>query len=253
LDIRYEDDDVVVLHKPAGMVVHPGVSNYTGTLVNALMHYIDNLPTRDENHRPGLVHRLDKNTSGLMVIAKNEYALAHLSKQFFDRTIERRYTALVWGDVLEDTGTINVNIGRHPRLKLQQMAFPNNDDGKHATTHFTVKERFGYTTLVECKLETGRTHQIRVHMKYIGHPVFNDDRYDGDKIVAGTVYSKYKQFVDNCFSLRPRHALHAQSLGFTHPVSGEWLYFEAPLPEDMAQVIEKWRRYSLTLKLDDKE
>lgn len=251
LDIRYEDDDLLVLHKPAGMVVHPGVGNYTGTLVNALMHHFENLPHREDENRPGLVHRLDKNTSGLMVIAKNEYALSNLTRQFFDRTIERRYEALVWGDFEEESGTVNVNLGRHPRLKLLQTVFPDGEQGKHAITHYKVLEHFGYTTLVECKLETGRTHQIRVHMKYLNHPVFNDDRYEGDRIVTGTIYSKYKQFVDNCFKICPRHALHAKSLGFTHPVSGQWLQFESPLPEDMQQLVEKWRAYSKHLKLED--
>jgi 23S rRNA pseudouridine1911/1915/1917 synthase len=250
LEILYEDEDVVVINKKAGLVVHPGVGNFTGTLVNALMYHFKSLPSNGDETRPGLVHRLDKNTSGIMVIAKNEYAMSHLAKQFFDRTIERNYVSLVWGDVESDEGTVEVNIGRSSRQRQQQDVYPNGDEGKHAVTHYKVLERFGYTTLVSCKLETGRTHQIRVHMKYIGHTVFSDERYGGDKILAGTIYSKYKQFVENCFTMCPRQALHARSLGFSHPVTGEWIYHEANPPEDMTNVIEKWRNYSKNLELD---
>ncbi len=250
LTILYEDDDVVVINKQAGLVVHPGVGNFTGTLVNALMYHFKSLPSNGDETRPGLVHRLDKNTSGIMVIAKTEIAMSHLAKQFFDRTIERNYISLVWGDIEQDEGTVDVNIGRSHRQRQQQDVFPNGDDGKHAVTHYKVLERFGYTTLVSCKLETGRTHQIRVHMKYIGHSVFSDERYGGDKILSGTIYSKYKQFVENCFEMCPRHALHARSLGFTHPTSNEWIYFESDPPKDMHNVIEKWRNYSKNLELD---
>lgn len=254
LDIVYQDDDVIVIDKAAGMVVHPGVSNYTGTLMNAILHHVGEVPSTDgELYRPGLVHRLDKDTSGLMVLSKTEYALNHLCKQFFDRTIERRYVSLVWGDVEQDSGTIDANLGRHPRNKLWQAVFEDGLQGKRAVTHYKVLERFGYTTLVECKLETGRTHQIRVHMKHIGHTVFNDIRYEGNRILAGTIYSKYKQFVDNCFSICPRQALHARSLGFTHPVTGNWLQFERPLPNDMAKLVEKWRHYSTHLQLGEKD
>lgn len=250
LDILFEDDEVVVLNKQAGLVVHPGVGNFTGTLVNALMYHFKSLPINGDETRPGLVHRLDKNTSGIMVIAKTDYAMSHLAKQFFDRTIERNYVALVWGDIEQEEGTIDVNIGRSHRQRQQQDVFPNGEDGKHAVTHYKVLERFGYTTLVSCKLETGRTHQIRVHMKYIGHAVFSDERYGGDKILAGTIYSKYKQFAENCFEMCPRHALHARSLGFEHPTSKEWMYFEKEPPKDMSNVIEKWRNYAKNLELE---
>ena len=250
LKILYEDDDVVVIDKQAGLVVHPGVGNFSGTLVNALMYHFKSLPHNGDETRPGLVHRLDKNTSGVMVIAKNEFAMSHLAKQFFDRTIDRHYVALVWGDFDEEKGTVDVNIGRSHRARQQQEVFPNGDDGKHAVTHYEVLERFGYTSLVRCKLETGRTHQIRVHMKYIGHTVFSDERYGGDKILAGTIYSKYKQFADNCFTLCRRQALHARSLGFTHPQTKERLFFETPLPTDMDEVVEKWRKYAKQLEID---
>lgn len=249
LEILYEDDDLVVINKQAGLVVHPGVGNFTGTLVNAMLYHFKTLPNTGDETRPGLVHRLDKNTSGIMVIAKSDYAMVHLAKQFFDRTIERNYISLVWGDIEENESTINVNIGRSHRQRQQQDVYPLGDGGKTAITHYKVLERFGYTSLVSCKLETGRTHQIRVHMKYIGHTVFSDDRYGGDKILAGTIYSKYKQFVENCFEICPRHALHARSLGFTHPISGEWLYFETPPPADMSALIDKWRKYAQQLDL----
>lgn len=243
LDIVYEDNDVVVINKQAGIVVHPGHGNYSGTLVNALLYHFGELPSQSEETRPGLVHRLDKNTSGIMVVAKTEHALSHLAKQFYDRTTDRRYWALVWGDMEEDEGTIEGNIDRSVRDRRIREVYPEGDKGKHAVTHYKVLERFGYVTLVECKLETGRTHQIRVHMKYIGHSLFNDPEYGGDKIRKGTVFSKYKQFVQNAFEVCPRQALHAKSLAFTHPVTGERMSFNSELPEDMATVIEKWRRY----------
>lgn len=242
IEILYEDADLVILNKPSNMVVHPGHGNYQGTLVNALLYHFQNLPVRSDAH-PGLVHRLDKNTTGVMVIAKTDHALAHLCKQFADRTIERRYVALVWGDVKED-GTVIGNTGRSLKDRKVFTVFPNGDHGKHAVTHYKVLERLGYVTLVECKLETGRTHQIRVHMKYIGHTLFGDFEYGGDQVLKGTTFAKYKQFVENCFKILPRQALHAKSLGFTHPTSGEWMYFEKEFPEDMATVIEKWRNYS---------
>ena len=245
LDIVYEDDDVVVVNKPAGLVVHPGYGNYSGTLVNALIYHFQNLPVGQQTDRPGLVHRIDKLTTGLMVVAKNEPAMAHLSKQFFDRTIERRYLALVWGDFEEDSGTITGNIGRSHKNRKVQDVFPDGDQGKHAVTHWEVVERLGYVTLIQCKLETGRTHQIRVHLAHIGHPLFGDFEYGGDKILKGTTFTKYKQFVNNCFKILPRQALHARSLGFTHPKSAEWIYLESDLAEDMVAVIDKWRNYSV--------
>lgn len=241
LEILYEDDTLVILNKPSNMVVHPGHGNYTGTLVNALIYHFQHLPVRSDAH-PGLVHRLDKNTTGIMVIAKTDQALVDLSKQFFDRTIERRYVALVWGDVKED-GTVIGNTGRSLKDRKVFTVFPNGEHGKHAVTHYKVLERFGYVTLVECKLETGRTHQIRVHMKHIGHTLFGDFEYGGDQVLKGTTFPKYKQFVQNCFDILPRQALHARSLGFHHPVTKEWVYFEKDLPDDMRTVIEKWRAY----------
>ena len=244
IDIIYEDSDVIVVNKSSGMVVHPGHGNYSGTLVNGLIHHIQNLPV-NSNERPGLVHRIDKDTSGLLVVAKTEYAMAHLSKQFYDRTTERRYIALVWGNVEEDEGTIEGNVGRSLKNRLQMDVFPEGDFGKHAVTHFKVLERFSYVTLVECKLETGRTHQIRAHMKYIGHTLFNDERYGGDRILKGTTFTKYKQFVDNCFKVLPRQALHAKTLGFTHPKTGEFMQFNSELPEDIVGALNKWRNYTL--------
>jgi 23S rRNA pseudouridine1911/1915/1917 synthase len=246
LDIVFEDKTLLVVNKPAGLVVHPGHGNYSGTLVNALIYHFENLPDNTSG-RPGLVHRIDKDTSGLLVIAKTEPAMAHLSKQFFEKTSQREYLALVWGNVENDEGTIEGNIGRHPKNRLQNMVFEDDETeerSKPAVTHYKVLERFGYVTLVSCKLETGRTHQIRVHMKHIGHTLFNDERYGGDKVLKGTTFTKYKQFVENCFKVLPRQALHAKTLGFEHPVSGEWLAFDSPLPEDMEQCIEKWRKYS---------
>ncbi|MCB0539940.1 MAG: RluA family pseudouridine synthase [Bacteroidetes bacterium] len=243
LDIVFEDKDIIVLNKEAGLVVHPGVGNRNGTLVNGLLYHTKNLGGAIEE-RAGIVHRIDKNTSGLLVIAKTDDAMTHLAKQFFDRTIKRRYWALVWGDVEQDEGTIEGNIGRDQRDPKIFTVYPRGDFGKHAITHYKVIERFAYVTLVECRLETGRTHQIRVHMKHIGHTLFNDDTYGGDRIQKGTIYSKYKQFVENCFEICPRQALHAKSLGFVHPKTGKEVYFESNLPEDMLQVIEKWRIYA---------
>lgn len=243
LDIVYEDNEVIVVNKPAGMVVHPGHGNYTGTLVNGLIHHIENLPT-NSNERPGLVHRIDKDTSGLLVIAKTEFSMAHLSRQFFDRTTERLYYALAWGNIEEDSGTIEGHIGRHFKNRLQMDVFPDGEHGKPAITHYKVIERFTYVTLVECKLETGRTHQIRAHFKHIGHTLFNDERYGGDQVLKGTTFTKYKQFVENCFKAMPRQGLHAKTLGFTHPKTGEFLQFNSEIPEDMQACLQKWRGYS---------
>ena len=249
IEIIYEDDQLCIVQKPSNMVVHPGYGNYSGTLVNALLFHFDQLPELPSDYfgRPGLVHRLDKHTTGLMVVAKTENALTHLAKQFFDRTTFRRYQALVWGDVLENEGTVNMNLGRSPKNRKVMTTF-DDDQGKKAITHFKVIERFGYVTLIECRLETGRTHQIRAHMKHLGHPLFNDLEYNGDRIVKGTSFSKYKQFVDNCFKLLPGQALHAKSLGFTHPKSGENLVFDSELPENFLQLLDKWRRYAMSSK-----
>ncbi len=244
LNIVYEDNDLLVVNKDAGMVVHPGHGNYSGTLINALIYHFDNLPNNSSN-RPGLVHRIDKDTSGLLVIAKNEETMTHLAKQFFDKTSEREYVAIVWGNMEEDEGTIEGNIGRHPKNRLQNTVFYGDDEdkGKPAVTHYKVLERLGYVTLVSCKLETGRTHQIRVHMKHLGHTLFNDERYGGEKILKGTTFTKYKQFVENCFKILPRQALHAKTLGFTHPKTGKFMRFDSEIPQDMQQCIEKWRHY----------
>lgn len=252
LDIVYEDDVLLVINKPAGLVVHPGHGNYTGTLVNALAFHFENLPMNSSN-RPGLVHRIDKDTSGLMVIAKTEEALAHLARQFEFKTSEREYIALVWGNVKEDSGTIEGNISRHLKDRMQMAVFTDPDVGKPAVTHYKVIERLGYVTLVSCKLETGRTHQIRVHMKYIGHTLFNDERYGGHEILKGTTFTKYKQFVENCFKILPRQALHAKTLGFEHPTTGQMMRFDSELPEDMRQCIEKWRTYSQSKDLFEEE
>jgi 23S rRNA pseudouridine1911/1915/1917 synthase len=242
IEIVYEDNDLVILMKPKNMVVHPGFGNFSGTLLNAMLFHFQNLPINSDA-RPGLVHRLDKNTTGLMVIAKTEEALTHLGKQFFDRTIDRRYVALVWGDVKED-GTVIGNTGRSLKDRKVFTVFPEGDHGKHAVTHYKVLKRYGYVTLVECKLETGRTHQIRVHMKHIGHTLFGDYEYGGDKVLKGTTFNKYKQFVQNCLDLLPRQALHARTLSFTHPTTGEWMSFESNLPDDMQAVIDRWENYS---------
>ena len=247
LDIIYEDNEVLVVNKPAGMVVHPGHGNYNGTLVNGLIHHIENLPT-NSNERPGLVHRIDKDTSGLLVVAKTEFAMSHLANQFYDRTTERLYYALVWGNVAEDEGTIEGHIGRSLKNRLQMSVFPDGEHGKPAITHYKVLERFSYVTLVQCKLETGRTHQIRAHFKHIGHILFSDERYGGNAVLKGTTFTKYKQFVDNCFKLLPRQALHAKTLGFIHPITKKKLQFNSELPEDMQQAIEKWRNYTVHQK-----
>ncbi len=243
LDIVYEDDVLMVVNKPAGMVVHPGHGNYQGTLVNALIHHVENLPN-NSNERPGLVHRIDKDTSGLLLVAKTEFAMAHLAKQFFEKTTDRLYYALVWGNVEEEKGTIEGHIGRHIKNRLQMSVFPEGELGKPAVTHYEVIERFTYVTLVKCKLETGRTHQIRAHMKFIGHTLFNDARYGGDQVLKGTTFSKYKRFVENCFEICPRQALHAKTLGFQHPISGEYMSFDSEIPEDMTQVLARWRNYA---------
>jgi len=248
LDIVYEDDVLMVVNKPAGMVVHPGHGNYSGTLVNGLIFHVENLPT-NSNERPGLVHRIDKDTSGLLVVAKTESAMTSLSNQFFDRTTERKYIALVWGNVSEGEGTINGHVGRSFKNRLQMDVFPDGDYGKHAVTHYKVIERFSYVTLVECKLETGRTHQIRAHFKHIGHTLFNDERYGGERILKGTTFTKYKQFVDNCFKVLPRQALHAKTLGFEHPATKKWMQFDSEIPEDMQLVLEKWRNYTVNQKV----
>lgn len=245
LNIFYEDDDIVIINKPAGMVVHPGSGNYSGTLLNGMAWYLQSKNITEETlPRFGLVHRIDKNTSGLLVMAKKDTAMRILAKQFYDHTVKRQYIALVWGDVEKDEGTIAAHVGRNLRFRKLFEAYPEGDHGKEAITHYKVLERFGYVTLIQCQLETGRTHQIRVHMKYLGHPLFNDDTYGGDKIVKGTVFTKYKQFVDNCFAICPRQALHAKTLGFIHPGTGDEIYFDADLPDDMKTVIEKWRAYS---------
>lgn len=247
LNVVYEDEGVAVIDKEAGMVVHPGYGNNDGTLVNALIYHFNKLPLRDsDNFRPGIVHRIDKNTSGLLVIAKSDFCLAHLSKQFFNRTTDRRYLALVWGDVTEDSGTIEGHIGRSLKNRKVMSVFPDGEFGKPAITHWKVVERFNYITLIECKLDTGRTHQIRAHFKYIGHPLFGDVEYGGNKVLKGTTFTKYKQFVENCFQILPRQALHAKSLSFDHPISGKRLSFESPLPHDMELVIEKWKTYIST-------
>ena len=251
LTILYEDDDVLVINKQAGLVVHPGYGNYTGTLVNGLIYHFNNLPNSNVNNRPGLVHRLDKNTSGIMVIAKTEYAMTHLANQFFERTTERRYNAIVWGDFEEEEGTVTGNVARSLKNRKVMDVFPEGDFGKHAVTHYKVLKRYGYVTLIECKLETGRTHQIRVHMQHIGHSLFNDNEYGGDKILKGTSFTKYKQFITNCFEILPRQALHAKTLGFTHPTTKEWLQFNSELPEDMTTVLKKWDTYVANRELED--
>ena len=243
--IVYEDDHLVIVNKEPGMVVHPSYGHYTGTLLNALKFHIDKLAECEDDTRPGLVHRIDKNTSGIIVVAKTSHALVHLQKQFYDRTTSRRYRALVWGDFDQDDGTITGNIGRSYRNRKVMDVFPEGEEyGRHAVTHYTVLERFGYVTLVECRLETGRTHQIRAHFKHIGHPLFNDDTYGGDKVLRGTTFSKYKQFVQNCFKIMPRHALHAKSLGFHHPKNDKWIEFDSEMPSDLSTVLDRWRNYT---------
>ena len=242
LDIVYEDDSLIIVNKPAGLVVHPGHGNYSGTLINGLLHHFSQLPNNSSG-RPGLVHRIDKDTSGLLVVAKTEHAMTELSKQFFFKTTEREYIALVWGNLSQDEGTIIGNIGRHPKNRLQMAVFPDGSVGKEAITHYKVLERFDYVTLVSCRLETGRTHQIRAHFTHLGHPLFNDERYGGDKICKGVTSSKYKQFVENCFKLLPRKALHAKTLGVEHPETGKFLRFDTEIPSDIQLCVEKWRNY----------
>ncbi len=244
LNIVYEDDSLLVVNKPAGMVVHPAYQNWSGTLVNALSWHFQHLPTLPNNDgRPGLVHRIDKDTSGLLVIAKTEAAMTHLAKQFFDHTIERTYWALVWGEPDPESGTINVNVGRSLKDRRLTTAFPDGDFGRTAITHYRTLQTLRYVSLIECRLETGRTHQIRAHLKYLGHPLFNDEMYGGSDIVKGTVFSKYRQFVENCFKLIPRQALHAKTLGFVHPVTGQFMRFDSELPADFKAAIEKWEHY----------
>ena len=252
LNIVYEDDQLLIVNKEPGMVVHPGHGNYSGTLVNALAYHFENLPM-NSSERPGLVHRIDKDTSGLLVVAKTEQAMTHLTKQFADKTSEREYVAIVWGNIDEEEGTIEGNIDRHVKDRMQMAVFPDGDQGKHAVTHYKVLERLGYVTLVSCKLETGRTHQIRVHMKHIGHTLFNDARYGGDAILKGTTFTKYKQFIDNCFKILPRQALHAKTLGFEHPTTKEFMRFDSEIPQDMQECIEKWRTYSKSHTVEEEE
>lgn len=253
IEILYEDDDVLIVHKDAGMVVHPAYGNYSGTLVNALAYHLrDNkMFAESEDERPGLVHRIDKDTSGLLVIAKSMDAKMHLSKQFFNHTVKRRYYALVWGNLKEDEGTISGHIDRSDKDRQVRTVFPDGSRGKHAVTHYKVLERLGYVNLVECRLETGRTHQIRVHFKYIGHPLFGDQTYGGDKILRGTTFTKYQQFVKNNFKLLPRQALHAKTLGFEHPATGEFIEFDSDIPQDMTAVIENWRKYVSNRDIDE--
>ncbi|HNJ59064.1 MAG TPA: RluA family pseudouridine synthase [Chitinophagaceae bacterium] len=253
LNIVYEDEDVLVINKPSNMVVHPGVGNHTGTLLNGVAyHLLQQNPSLNEEELPryGLVHRIDKNTTGLIVLAKNGMAAAHLAKQFFNHTVKRNYVALVWGNLEANEGTINTHIARHKQYRKMFDAYPDGEIGKNAITHYKVIERMNYVTLVSCQLETGRTHQIRVHMKFIGHTLFNDWEYGGDKILKGTIFTKYKQFVDNCFAICPRCALHAKTLGFIHPTTQKEMFFEAELPEDMKNVISKWRGYVGNKQLD---
>ncbi len=245
LNILYEDEDILIVNKEAGMVVHPGYGNWDGTLVNALLYHLQNFSNKkSHDEQVFLIHRIDKNTSGILLVAKNELAQAKLAKEFFDHTVERKYIALVWGDFKEDEGIIEGHIGRSLKNRKVMTVFPDGEYGKDAITHYRVLKQFGYVTLVECKLETGRTHQIRAHFKYIKHPLFNDETYGGDQILKGTTFTKYKQFIQNCFKIIPRQALHAKSLGFKHPISGKYLSFDSELPEDMKTVIEKWEQYS---------
>ena len=245
VDIVYEDNDILLVNKAAGMVVHPAYGNFTGTLLNALKFHLQEETAKNKEIVPLLAHRIDKDTSGILLVGKNELIQAKLAKQFYDHTIERKYIALVWGDFKEDSGTIEGHIGRSLKNRKVMSVFPGGEYGKHAITHYKVVERFGYVTAVECQLETGRTHQIRAHMQYIGHPLFSDATYGGDKILKGTTFTKYKQFVQNCFKIIPRQALHAKSLGFVHPATGKNIYFDSQLPEDMALVMDKWRNYGI--------
>jgi 23S rRNA pseudouridine1911/1915/1917 synthase len=246
LEIVFEDDSLLVINKPPGLVVHPGHGNYSGTLLNGLISHFENLPSNKDG-RPGLVHRIDKDTSGLLVVAKTEESMTHLAKQFYLKSSKRKYNALVWGIVEKEEGTIDENLARDPKNRLIMSVPQNKELGKKAVTHYKVLERFNYLTLLECQLETGRTHQIRAHMKHIGHPIFNDQRYGGDKILKGTIFNKYKQFVQNCFKIMPRQALHAKSLGFVHPSSNKELNFECELPKDFSESLIKWRNYSTNI------
>ncbi len=244
IDIVYEDKDLVIVNKRAGMVVHPAYGHYSGTLINALLHHLKDLPkTKEDEVRPGLVHRIDKNTSGLLVVAKNEVAMNSLARQFFNKTTHRQYIALAWGRFEEQEGTITGHIGRNLKDRKVMQVFPAKERGKPAITHYKVLEDLGYVSLLQCRLETGRTHQIRIHLKHAGHPIFNDSEYGGDRILKGTLFSKYKQFVHNCFEVLPRQALHAKTLGFKHPSTGEYMHFDSDIPEDMSKAIEKWRHY----------
>jgi 23S rRNA pseudouridine1911/1915/1917 synthase len=252
LNIVFEDEEIVIINKTAGMVVHPGFNNYTGTLVHALAYHFENLPNLNGNYaRPGLVHRIDKDTSGLLVISKNEQAMTFLAKQFFDHSIHRKYVALVWGDIAEG-GTVSGYIGRSLKDRRVMDIYETEEKGKWSVTHYKVLERLNYVTLIECELETGRTHQIRAHMQHIGHPLFNDASYGGDKILKGTSFTKYKQFIDNCFSICPRQTLHAKSLGFLHPKTKQELYFETEMPSDMLQLLDKWHKYATTYNENEK-
>lgn len=247
LNIVYEDNDLLVVNKPAGMVVHPGHGHFEGTLINALAYHlgISQGPDAEDERMGILVHRIDKDTSGLLVVAKNDESQLDLARQFYEHSIERRYVAVVWGNLKEDEGTIDANIGRDPNDRLRFMVFEDDPGkGKHAVTHYRVLERFGYVTFIECRLETGRTHQIRVHMSYLGHPLFNDERYGGTEIRKGTIYAKYRQFIQNCFDICPRQALHAKTLGFVHPRTKEMMHFDSPIPEDMSALLDKWRSYT---------
>ncbi len=251
LELVYEDEDLVVVNKPAGMVVHPGYGHYSGTMINALLYHLKDLPRFSSGQeRPGLVHRIDKNTSGLLVVAKNEVAMNHLAKQFYDKTTHRQYIALVWGRLRKQQGTITGHVGRSRKNRKVMQVYPAQDQGKHAVTHYRVLEDFGYVCLVECRLETGRTHQIRTHFRYAGHPIFNDAEYGGDRILKGTLFNKYRQFVKNCFDALPRQALHAKTLGFVHPSSGQYMNFDSSIPDDMQVVIEKWRHYTANRQVD---
>jgi 23S rRNA pseudouridine1911/1915/1917 synthase len=250
ISIVYEDNDIIVVNKAPGMVVHPGHGNFTGTLQNALLYHLQQTNPGNPDIKPFLVHRIDKDTSGILLIAKNELAQSRIAKQFFDHTIDRTYVALVWGNFDEDSGTINANIGRDVRNRLVQAVFTDEETGRRAITHYKVLERFGYVTLVECRLETGRTHQIRVHFKHIGHPLFNDESYGGAAILKGTTFTKYKQFVHNCFTLLPRQALHAKSLGFVHPTTKSFIFFDSEYPDDLNEVVVKWRGYSSSRESD---
>ena len=250
IDVVYEDDQLLVVNKEAGMVVHPGHGNYSGTLVNALAYHFENLPM-NSSERPGLVHRIDKNTTGLLVVAKTDLAMAYLTKQFANKTSEREYVALVWGNVENEEGSVGGYIGRHVKDRMQMAVFDDETKGKPAVTHYKVLERLGYVTLLSCRLETGRTHQIRAHMKHIGHTLFNDERYGGHQILKGTTFTKYKQFVENCFKILPRQALHAKTLGFEHPITKEFIRFDSEIPLDMQECIEKWRNYSKSHEIEE--